>query len=75
MKVYTYSEARQNLSSVLDQATESGEVRVKRRDGREFVIKPIKYHGSPLNVDGIDLDMTSEEIVDIVREGRERNSL
>ena len=43
MKVYTYSEARQNLASILEQAAEEGEVRVKRRDGQEFVIKPIRY--------------------------------
>ena len=72
MKVYTYSEARQNLASILEQAAEEGEVRVKRRDGQEFVIKPIRRSGSPLDVSGIDLELTSDEIVDIVREGRER---
>jgi len=38
--VYTYTEARQNLASLLDQAAREGEVGVKRKDGQTFVIKP-----------------------------------
>jgi hypothetical protein len=33
MRVYTYSEARQNLADLLDQAAEEGEVRIRRCDG------------------------------------------
>jgi len=40
MNVYTYSKARQNFASLLEQAVEEGEVRIKRKDGRIFVIKP-----------------------------------
>jgi prevent-host-death family protein len=40
MIVYTYSEARQNLASLLDRAAQEGEVRIKRRDGQVFVVKP-----------------------------------
>jgi len=32
--VYTYTEARQNLASLLDLAVRKGEVRVKRKDGK-----------------------------------------
>ena len=72
MKVYTYSQARQNLASVFEQASAEGEVRVKRRDGQEYVIKPVRRSGSPLDIEGIDLGLTSDEIVEIVREVRER---
>ena len=34
MKVYTYSEARQRLASVLDAAQRDGAVRIRRRDGQ-----------------------------------------
>ena len=68
--VYTYSEARQNLASVLDKAAQEGEIRVKRRDGRVFIIKPETRAQSPLNVQGIQLDMSTEEIVQFVHEGR-----
>jgi prevent-host-death family protein len=73
MKVYTYSEARQKLSDVLDRAKVEGEVRIKRRDGGEFVVRPAQRRGPPLDVEGVDTDVTAEEIVDAVRELRERS--
>jgi len=72
MTVYTYSEARQNLASLLEQARSEGEVRIKRRDGQEFVIKPLRSRGSPFDIKGVDVNLSAEEIVDAVREGRER---
>lgn len=68
--VYTYSEARQNLASLLDRAIREGEVQVKRRDGQVFIIRPVRRRGSPLDVDGIDLNLTDDEIVAFVHEGR-----
>ncbi|MEE8056424.1 MAG: type II toxin-antitoxin system Phd/YefM family antitoxin [Pseudomonadales bacterium] len=73
MKVYTFSEARQNFASVLDLAQKEGAVCVNRRDGQSFTIQPSKPSGSPLNVQGVDLGLSSQEIVDFVREGRERS--
>jgi antitoxin Phd len=70
MIVYTYSEARQKLATVLDKARKEGEVRIKRKDGQIFIIKPQAQKDSPLNVVGIDLDLTSEEIVAAIQEGR-----
>lgn len=70
MIVYTYSEARQKLASVLDKAIEEGEVRIKRKDGRVFVIRPEPKIGSPLDVEGIDLGVTTAEIVEFIRESR-----
>jgi prevent-host-death family protein len=71
-KAYTYSEARQNLSSVLDQAEQDGEVRIIRKNGQVFVVRPEKQTKSPLDVQGVKVDITAEEIVHLVREGRER---
>lgn len=68
--VYTYSEARQRLASLLEEAVRDGEVRIKRQDGQSFVIRPEPKTGSPLDVEGIDLDLTGEEIVRFVQEGR-----
>ena len=69
-RVYTYSEARQNLATILEDAARDGEVRVKRRDGRVFVIRPQAVRQSPLDVGGLDLGLSAEEIVQFVREGR-----
>jgi hypothetical protein len=70
MKVYTYSEARQNLATLLEQARREGAVRIRRRDGQSFVLRPEAQPGSPLDVEGLNLDLTTDEIVAFVREGR-----
>ena len=72
MNVYTYSEARQKLAKLLEQAAREGEVKIKRKDGQTFVIRPEKRAGSPLDVKGLDLGITAAEIVDFVQEGRRR---
>ncbi len=68
--VYTYSEARQSLATILDQAAAEGEVQILRRDGRAFRVQPTEDSASPLDVKGIDLNLTAEEIVDFIHEGR-----
>jgi hypothetical protein len=70
MKEYTYSEARQRFASLLKRAKREGAVRIKRRDGQVFVIKPEKITKSPLDVRGINLNLEREEIVEFVRTGR-----
>ena len=72
MQVYTYSEARQKLAKVLEQAESSGKVLIRRKDGRTFALVPEKAVSSPLDVPSIKADIATQEIVDIVREGRER---
>lgn len=70
MKVYTYSEARQNLASLLEQARREGAVRIRRRDGQSFLLQAEAPAGSPLDVESVDLDLSRNEIVSFVREGR-----
>jgi PAS domain-containing protein len=74
MIVYPYSEARQKLARLLEQVLEEGEVRIKRKDGQIFVIKPEPKQGSPLDVPGINLDVNAEEIVQFINEGRRYRS-
>ena len=72
MKVYTYSEARQRLATVLERARREGSVRIRRKDGQSVVLRPELHEGSPLDVPGTDLGLTRDEIVGFVREGRRR---
>ena len=72
MQVYTYSEARQKLAAVLEQAEHTGKVLIRRKDGRTFALIPDQTASSPLDVPFIKANLTTKEIVDIVREGRER---
>ena len=70
MKIYTYSQARQSLAKLLDEASKEGAVRIRRRDGRTFVIQPESSNKSPLDIEGVDLGVTTDEIVAFVRESR-----
>jgi len=72
MRVYTYTEARQRLAELLERAAQEGEVRIRRRDGRVFVVRPERVEGSPLDVEGVDLRLSVEEIVELVREEKRR---
>ena len=73
MKVYTYSEARQRLSRLLDEARTTGETRIKRQDGSEFMIKPVSTPGSPFDVKGVQTKATTKDILSAIRESRERD--
>ncbi|KAA3657569.1 MAG: type II toxin-antitoxin system Phd/YefM family antitoxin [Chloroflexi bacterium] len=72
MQVYTYSEARQKLALLLEQADASGKVLIRRKDGRTFALVPERNVSSPLDVPSIKAKITTQEIVDLIREGRER---
>lgn len=72
MKVYTFSEARQNFASVLENAQKEGAVRVNRRDGRAFTIQPVQESPSPLAVKGVNLKLSRSDILAAVQESRKR---
>ena len=57
MKEYSFTEARQNFASLLDEAQQNGAVCIRK---------------SPLDIAGIELQVTRDDIVEIVRESRER---
>ncbi len=42
MKSYSYSEARGNFATVLDEAERDGAVEIRRRDGTVFRILPLR---------------------------------
>jgi antitoxin Phd len=70
MTVFTYSEARQKLASLLDKAREEGEVFIRRKDGQVFSMRPEKSKRSPLSVKGIKPFITTKELVNVIREQR-----
>ncbi len=72
MREYSFTEARQHFASLLEEAKKEGAVCIKKRDGEAFYLKPVAPKKSPLDVKGVDLGISSEEIVDIIRKGRER---
>lgn len=70
MKVYTYSDARQKFSLVLESAQKDGKVLVRRRDGRLFSISPERTTKSPFDVKGIRSSVTTADILETLRETR-----
>jgi antitoxin Phd len=72
MQVFTYSEARQKLAKVLEQADSTGKVLIRRKDGRTYALIPENIPSSPLDVPSIKANISTQEIVAIIREGRER---
>ncbi len=70
MKVFTYSEARQHLSKLLNIAQKE-EVEIRRRDGTTFSLaskqKKVK---SPFDVPGIKTKATTQDILSAVRDSR-----
>jgi len=74
MQIYSYSEARQNLAVLLEQAEDTGKVLIRRKDGQTFAVVPEKTAASPLDVPSIKVSMTTEQLIDIIRNGRERQT-
>ena len=70
MRVYRYSEARQNLAELLNRAGREGQVEIRRRDGQAFVVRPAAGAGSPLDVPGVRTNISRDEVVELVRESR-----
>lgn len=75
MEAYTYSRARQNLSRLLDIAMKQGEVKIKRRDGTSFIIRPEKEKRtkSPLDIKGVQIEgISRDEILKAIKESRRK---
>jgi DNA-binding transcriptional regulator LsrR (DeoR family) len=72
MTTFTDQQARQQLDAVLEKARQEGEVRIKTKDGQEFSVRAVTAGKSPLDIPGVDLHLSAEEIMQAVHEGRER---
>lgn len=70
MQVFTYSEARQNLSKLLVLA-QTEEVEIRRKDGSIFsLISKEKQSKSPFDVSGINTKATTLNILSAVKKSR-----
>lgn len=70
MHAYNFSEVKQNLSSVFEQAVLEGGVQIKGEDGRVFMLIPVTEKKSPLDIQSVSLDLTADEIVGFIHESR-----
>ncbi|MDR3247337.1 MAG: type II toxin-antitoxin system Phd/YefM family antitoxin [Treponema sp.] len=78
MRIYNYSEARQNFSTVLNTALKE-DVIITRKDGSKFKIVSINENAkkakSPLEeIKGIKTNVTMDDILEALRDSRERKN-
>ena len=71
MKIYTYTQAREQLAAVLDEA-KTEEVIIRRRNGDQFSISLRRTERSPLEVEPVRSRATTADILEAIRESRER---
>jgi len=73
MRTFKYLEAQQNFSAVLNTAL-TQDVVIRKRNGQKFRIIPVKenINQSPFEVSGINTNMSTEEIVEILKHSRTR---
>jgi len=75
MKVYNYSEARQNFAAIFNTALKE-DVIITRKDGNKIKLVTIheqKKGQSPLEtIKGVKTKVSMGDILDAIREGRER---
>jgi hypothetical protein len=70
VRVYTFSQARQRLATLLEEARRDGAAMIRRRDGTTFRVTPEPISRSPLDVEGVPTDLTLDEILGFIHEGR-----
>ena len=72
MFVYTYSDARQNLATVLNNAKKTGKVIIRKKDGSQFALTPEISDKSPLDVPSINCDITIDDILTSIDDSRKK---
>ena len=73
MMVYSYTEVRERLSTLLERALTEGQVKFRSRDGRVFIIRPEQpLKTSPFDVRSVKLPITKLDILEAIRESRAR---
>ena len=70
MKIYSDSEAQEHLEAVLSKARKEGAVGIRQQDGQMFIVRPENVPDSPLNVEGVKLPISTDEIVGFIHEAR-----
>ena len=76
--MYTISQVQKQFSTLLKKVLSEGQIKFKTPDGQVFVIYPVpavkKTKKSPLEIQSIKLPITTNDILQSVRESRERYS-
>lgn len=66
---YSFEQAKNSFDLVLKEAALSGKVIIEKNHER-YILMPDRSNTSPLNVESVDLKMSSKEILDFIHSSR-----
>ncbi len=72
MKIYTYSQARQNLATLLTESKTTGVLIRRSKTGELFRVTPQAPDESPLDIKGIKTKATTRQVISAIRQVRKR---
>ena len=72
MKIYSDSESQNTLNAVLSEACKEGAVGIRQKNGQTFIVRPDDVPDSPLDVQGVNLPISTEDIIGFIHEVRKQ---
>jgi len=72
MQTFKTPQTKKDFNTIIDAAQKNGFAMIQWSDGTIFSLRRESVEKSPFDVPGIKIDITRDEIVEIVREGRAR---
>lgn len=66
---YSYEKAKKSFDLVFKKASLDGKVAI-RKDDQIYILMPASKNVSPLDIEGVDMGITSKDIVQFIHESR-----
>ena len=66
---YSYENAKKSFDSVFEQASIEGKVEI-RKDDQLYVLTTVSKKTSPLDIDGVNMGITTQDILSFIHESR-----
>lgn len=67
--IYSYEKAKKSFDLVFKKATLDGKVAI-RKDNELYILMLAAKNTSPLDVEGVDMDISSKDIIQFIHESR-----
>jgi len=68
---YSYEKAKKSFDLIFKKAALDGKVAI-RKDNQIYILMPASKNVSPLDVEGVDMGVTSEDIINFIHESRNK---
>lgn len=69
MMTYSYEKAKKNFDLVFKKASIDGKVAI-RKDDQIYILMPASKNVSPLDIEGVDMEISSQDIIQFIHESR-----